>query len=170
MRVIACILALFCGICLSGCSPKGLFLLNEAHIAKDSLRASLPPIPSAPVAEKKPMAQENVFIEPIDPWFAEVLEEKKENRRLQNTLQGYTLQLYKGWDRNQAQRIQRRWKRQGYQATLQYKQPHYFVSWGFFSHILQAHASAYIIQRQGGNAIILPTQTPLDSVIKDAEK
>ena len=96
---------------------------------------------------------------------------KKSTRYLQNnSVQGYTLQLYKGFVRQEAEKIQQAIKELGYKATMRYKQPHYLVKSGFFTNFLHAHARAYAIQQAPSKvinkAIILPATSTISHYIE----
>ena len=72
-------------------------------------------------------------------------------------LSGYSIQLYKGFSRQEANELHRKANNMlEASAFLIYKQPHYILWTGFFAHPLEAYTQLSRIKRHFPKAIITP--------------
>ena len=88
-----------------------------------------------------------------------LLREQRQWRSSRGWLSGYSVQLYKGFSRQEAQNVRAKARRLTTLPTrLSYRQPHYTVWAGFFLKPLAAHGQLVQLQRNFPQSLIVPRQ------------
>ncbi len=163
---------LLCGVLAAVLSCATTKPISSIYTHFDYLTQALPPTPTAPKPTTPALYEQTApvaLFQPKDSIHSQINDQSTQ-RIAANLLTGYTLQLYKGFDRKNAESIQQHLQEMGFNAQVSYSQPHYIVQYGFFTHFLQAYAQAHVCRQYAGSdlpkIIILPAQHTISGYIE----
>ncbi len=96
---------------------------------------------------------------------------EKSIRNTTGSIQGYSIQLYKGFSRSEAERLhERATYRSHLPSKLSYTQPHYTLWMGYFMYPLTAHSALLKAQKGFPQAMIVPFSMRISSFLSTLSK
>lgn len=101
----------------------------------------------------------------------DVLDRTDDFRKNVNAIDGFTIQVYSGTDRENARKIRGKLISMlpDEEASLYYDEPNFKVKVGAFYTRLEAQKSFQMVSKEFPNAIIIPERIPIDSNEPDPE-